>query len=98
MSKITIKDVEYVAGLAQLSPDAATKERLVGELSNILTYVEKLNELDTTGIEPMMHVMDMKNVLREDVVTPSLDRVEALKNAPATDGEYILVPRILDVE
>jgi aspartyl-tRNA(Asn)/glutamyl-tRNA(Gln) amidotransferase subunit C len=98
MSQITIKDVEYVANLAYLSLDGPTKQRLVGELSNILTYVEKLNELDTANVEPMMHVLEISNVLRDDVVTESLDRALALKNAPATDGEYVLVPRILDLE
>lgn len=98
MSRISIQDVEYVAGLAQLAPDQATKERLVGELSKILDYVAKLNELDTTGIEPMMHFHPMTNVLRDDVVAASLTRDEALKNAPSADGEYFIVPRIIDME
>lgn len=98
MAKITRKDVEYVAELAQLSPDEETKERLVGELGKILAYVDKLNELDTTDIEPTMHVLEMTNVYREDKVGPSLDRETALSNAPKSDGEYFLVPRILDTE
>lgn len=98
MAKITREDVEYVAGLAQLSLDDATKDRLVGEMSNILSYMDKLNELDTAGIEPMMHVLDITNVYRDDVVGESLDRETALMNAPKSDGEYIIVPRILDTE
>ncbi|MBI5092005.1 MAG: Asp-tRNA(Asn)/Glu-tRNA(Gln) amidotransferase subunit GatC [Candidatus Hydrogenedentes bacterium] len=98
MAKITKEDVEYVAGLAQLSLDEAARERLVGEMSNILSYMDKLNELDTSGIEPMMHVLDISNVYRDDVVGPSLDRETALMNAPKSDGEYFLVPRILDQE
>jgi aspartyl-tRNA(Asn)/glutamyl-tRNA(Gln) amidotransferase subunit C len=98
MAKITKADVEYVAGLAQLSLDEPAKERLVGELGNILTYMDKLNELDTTNIEPMMHVLQMTNVYREDVVSPGLDRDTALRNAPRTDGAYFLVPRILDTD
>ncbi|MCC6698668.1 MAG: Asp-tRNA(Asn)/Glu-tRNA(Gln) amidotransferase subunit GatC [Candidatus Hydrogenedentes bacterium] len=98
MAKITKADVEYVAGLAQLTLDEATKERLVGEMGDILGYMDKLNELDTTGIEPTMHVLEMTNVFREDEVTPSLPRDAALMNAPKTDGEYFLVPRILDTE
>ncbi|MCC6490257.1 MAG: Asp-tRNA(Asn)/Glu-tRNA(Gln) amidotransferase subunit GatC [Candidatus Hydrogenedentes bacterium] len=98
MAKITKADVEYVAGLAQLTLDEATKERLVGEMGDILGYMDKLNELDTTGIEPTMHVLEMTNVFREDEVTPSLPRETALMNAPKTDGEYFLVPRILDTE
>lgn len=98
MANLTLKDVEYVAALAQLSLDDAAKARMLGDLGNILGYIEKLNELDTAGVEPMMHVLDLANVYREDVVGPSLDRTLALKNAPNTDGEYFLVPRILDAE
>jgi aspartyl-tRNA(Asn)/glutamyl-tRNA(Gln) amidotransferase subunit C len=98
MSKITKADVEYVAGLAQLSPDEATKERLVREIGDILSYMDKLNELDTTDIEPTMHALALTNVYRDDVVGQSLNREEALMNAPETDGEYFIVPRILDTE
>lgn len=98
MSEITRKDVEYVAGLAQLSLDDDAKDRLAGELSAILGYMDKLGELDTSDVEPMMHVLEVSNVYREDVLSGSLDREEALRNAPKTDGEYFLVPRILDAE
>lgn len=98
MARITKADVEYVAGLAQLMLDEATKERLVGEMGEILAYMEKLNELDTSGIEPTTHVLDMTNVYRDDVVQPSLDRDAALMNAPKHDGEYFLTPKILDME
>jgi aspartyl-tRNA(Asn)/glutamyl-tRNA(Gln) amidotransferase subunit C len=98
MAKITKKDVQYVAALAQLSPDEATQERLVKELGDILGYMDKLNELDTSHIEPTIHALVMTNVFRQDEARKSLDRQEALKNAPRTDGEYFLVPRILDVE
>ena len=98
MAKITREEVEYVAGLAQLSLDDAAMERLAGEMSEILAYMDKLNELDTSQVQPMMHVLEMTNVLRDDCVGTSLDREEALRNAPKTDGEYFLVPRILDVE
>jgi aspartyl-tRNA(Asn)/glutamyl-tRNA(Gln) amidotransferase subunit C len=98
MAQLTLKDVEYVAALAQLSLDDAAKARMLGDLGNILGYVEKLNELDTTDVEPMMHVLNLANVYREDVVGPSLERSLALKNAPNTDGDWFLVPRILDAE
>ena len=98
MAKITLKDVEYVASLAQLSLDEEAKQRLLREMGDVLAYVDKLNELDTDGIEPMMHVLDISNVYREDVVTGSLDHDAALKNAPKTDGAYFLVPRILEPE
>jgi aspartyl-tRNA(Asn)/glutamyl-tRNA(Gln) amidotransferase subunit C len=95
-AKITQKDVEYVAGLAQLALDDATKERLAGEMGDILGYMDKLNELNTDAIEPMMHAQEMTNVYGEDEVQPSLEREEALRNAPQTDGEYFLVPKILE--
>ena len=98
MAKITTDDVEYVAGLAQLILDDDTKERLVQEIGNILSYMDKLNELDTDDVEPMLHVLDLHNVYREDVVGESLPRDVALSNAPSDDGEFFLVPRILDQE
>jgi len=98
MAKITKEDVAYVAALAQLSPDEATQDRLVKELGDILGYMDKLNELDTTNIEPTIHAMVMTNIFRDDIVIHSLDHETALMNAPKTDGEYFLVPRILDVE
>ena len=96
MGEITKEDVEYVASLAHLAPDEATKQRLVKELGAILEYMAKLNELDTSDVEPTMHAVPRTNVFREDAAQGSLDRDEALKNAPKTDGEYFLVPRILD--
>lgn len=96
MSQITVKDVEYVATLAQLELTDEEKTRLTRELSDILDHVEQLNTLDTENVEPMMHTLDIVNVLREDKVEPSLTREQALANAPNTDGEYFLVPKILD--
>jgi len=96
MGTITKKDVEYVAGLAHLSLDETTKERLVKEMGDILSYMDTLNELDTATIEPTLHALAMTNVFREDVVTPALERETALENAPKSDGTYFLVPRILE--
>lgn len=98
MAKITRQDVQYVAGLAQLSLDAETEERLVREMGEILSYMDKLNQLNTDDVEPMMHVMEVTNVFRDDEVRPSLDRDATFKNAPKSDGEYFIVPRILDLE
>lgn len=98
MPELTLTDVEYVASLAQLTLDDAAKARMLEDMGKILGYVEKLNELDTSGVEPMMHVLDLANVYREDVVRPSLDHGVALKNAPHSDGAYFLVPRILETD
>lgn len=96
MADISLADVEYVAGLAQLVLTDDMKARMARDLGDILSYIEKLNELDTEGIEPMMHVLDMRNVFREDIQGECLPREQILANAPAQDGEYFLVPQILD--
>ncbi|HPO12258.1 MAG TPA: Asp-tRNA(Asn)/Glu-tRNA(Gln) amidotransferase subunit GatC [Candidatus Hydrogenedentes bacterium] len=98
MSKITREQVEYVAGLAQLELDDAAKARLQQEMGEILSYMDKLNELDTSNVEPMMHAMEMTNVFREDCAGESLAREAALRDAPQQDGEYFIVPKILDTE
>jgi len=98
MGKITRENVAYVASLAQLSLTPEVQDRLVKEMGDILQYMDKLNELDTAGIEPTMHALAMTNVFRDDAVGPSLDREHALMNAPKSDGEYFLVPKILDTE
>ncbi len=98
MSKITEEDVSYVAALAQLQLDDAARARLVKEMGDILSYMDALNALNTDGVEPMMHALEMTNVFREDVVGVSLTREEALKNAPVDDGSYFMVPKILDGE
>lgn len=98
MSKITLEDVEYVASLAQLRLDDVAKERLVREMGDILAYMDKLNELDTSGVEPMMHALELTNVFREDEPGLSLPREESLRNAPMHDGSYFIVPRILEGE
>ena len=98
MPELTLQDVEYVASLSQLTLDDEAKARMLEDMAKILGYIDKLNELDTEGVEPMMHVLDLANVYREDVVQPSLDHDLALKNAPNSDGAYFLVPRILETE
>lgn len=98
MAKITLDDVAYVAGLAQLKLSEDAQAQMARELEAVLSYFEKLNEVDTSDVEPMMHVVEVTNVFREDIVGESLPREQALLNAPKTDGEYFLVPRILDTE
>ena len=98
MSTVTKSDVAYVAGLAQLDLDEAATSRLVDEMNSILHYMDKLNELDTDAVEPMMHAMALTNVFRDDEVKPSLPRELALRGAPLHDGEYFMVPKILDAE
>ena len=94
--KITNEMVDYVSELSRLRLDEQSKEKMRGELQQIIAYMDVLNTLDTTGVEPMSHVFPVKNVLREDETAPSMDRGELLKNAPATDGGTFLVPKAVE--
>jgi len=98
MSTLSLEDVEYVAALAKLRLDEGAKAKLLDEMREILGYVEKLSALDTEHVEPMMHAIPMTNVFRQDETSPSLDRDTVLAAAPDHDGEYFLVPKILDAE
>ncbi len=92
---VTIKDVEHVAALARLSFTDDEKQKLTGELNAILAYMEQLNSLDTSSVEPLSHVIELKNVFREDVHVESLPRGEALQNAPAATEEFFRVPKVI---
>ena len=92
---VTIKDVEHVAALARLSFTDEEKQKLTGELNAILAYMEELNSLDTSAVAPLSHVIDVKDVFREDVHVPSLPREEALKNAPSATDKFFRVPKVI---
>jgi len=94
--KISIQEVEHVANLARLELSEQESGRLTDQLSNILTYVEKLNELDTKGVEPTAHVLDIRNVMREDITAPSLTQERALANAPEKAAGHYKVPKIIE--
>lgn len=94
--KITTEQVDYISVLSRLKLGQAEKEQMTGELEQIIAYMDVLEQLDTTDVEPMSHVFPIKNVLREDVVQPSFDRSELLKNAPMADEEAFLVPKAVD--
>ena len=93
---ITAKDVENVAKLARLELSDQEKTKFTEQLNSILEFADKLNELDTDNIEPTSHVLDIKNVVRKDVVTDSLPRAEALRNAPSQEDGYFKVPPIIE--
>ena len=93
---IAREDVEHVAELARLELTPSEKEQLIAQLNSILTYFEKLDELDTIDVEPTSHVMPMSNVFRDDEVRPSLDRTEVLHNAPEKAHFFFKVPRIIE--
>jgi aspartyl-tRNA(Asn)/glutamyl-tRNA(Gln) amidotransferase subunit C len=94
--KISAQDVEHVARLARLDLSTAEKERMGRELDGILTYIDKLRALDTTGVEPTSHAVPVTNVMRADVPCPSLPQSEALANAPDRQGDLFRVPKIIE--
>lgn len=89
-------DVKYVAHLARLalSPD---EEKTIGaQLGNVLDYIEKLKEVDVTGVEPTAHAFPLVNVTRADQTRPSMSHEEALRNAPVQANGLFMVPKIVD--
>jgi len=94
--KITKQEVQHVAKLARLELSEQEQEKLTDQLSGILTYVEKLNELDTKGVEPTAHVLNINNVMRDDVIAESLSQERALANAPEKAAGHYKVPRIIE--
>ncbi len=94
--KITKQEVEHVATLARLELTDAEKEKLTDQLSNILAYVDKLNELNTTGVAPTSHVLDINNVMRDDIPGTSLPQERALANAPEKAAGHYKVPKIIE--
>ena len=93
---ITTRDVRYIAELARLSFTPDEEERLARELNDVLAYMEKLNELDTSAVPPMSHVLDLYNVFREDDVRHRVDREKALRAGPDADDAYFRVPKIIE--
>jgi aspartyl-tRNA(Asn)/glutamyl-tRNA(Gln) amidotransferase subunit C len=94
--KIDIKTVDEVAHLARLEFNEEGKAEILNDMNRMLAFVDKLNELDTTGIEPLIYMTDEKNVLREDDSKQTLTQKEALKNAPKKDSDYFKVPKVID--
>jgi len=92
---ITKKDVEYIANLARLKYKDEELENFTHQLNEILNYIEKLNELDTENVEPLSHPVENINVFREDVIKPSIEREQALKNAPDKTEEFFKVPKVI---
>jgi aspartyl-tRNA(Asn)/glutamyl-tRNA(Gln) amidotransferase subunit C len=89
------KLVEYVAKLSRIKLTPEEEKMYVSQLKDIVQYVEKLSELKVDDVLPMDHVLDVKNVYREDRAQASFPREDILKNAPSTDGSYFKVPKIL---
>ncbi len=94
---VTNKDVHYVANLARLQLTEEEAESLKGDMNKILGYIDTLNELDTSDVEPLEHVMEITaSTFRKDVAKEPLSHDDALKNAPDADSDYFRVPRVIE--
>jgi len=93
---IDSKTVDKLADLAKLEFDESSKEEIIKDLNRIVSFVEKLNELDTSSVEPLVYLTEDTNVMRDDAVKQEITQAEALKNAPKRDSDYIKVPKVID--
>jgi aspartyl-tRNA(Asn)/glutamyl-tRNA(Gln) amidotransferase subunit C len=93
---VTIKDVEHIAKLANLEFTDEEKEKFTHQLNKILEYMEQMNKLDTTSVEPLSHVIELSNVFRSDEVKHSISTEDALKNAPSKTEKYFKVPKVIN--
>ena len=96
MNQASDIDIEYVANLARLALTAAEKEKFSRQLGDILHYVEKLKQVDVTGVEPMAHASPVFNVWQADVARPGLAVEQALRNAPEQRDHQIVVPKVME--
>lgn len=87
--------IEKLAQLSMLQFNEAEKEEIKNDLQKMIGFIDKLQELDTSGIEPLMHMSDEVNVLRDDVVGDMLSREQALQNAPRHDASFFKVPKVI---
>lgn len=93
---ISTEEVRYIAALARLRFSEDEEQRLAEQMSTMLDYVSQLQALDTTGVPPMSHVLDLVNVVREDAVQERISRSDALRNAPDADEAYFRVPKVIE--
>ena len=94
--KIDHEALQKIAHLARLEVRPEEETDLLNSLNSVLTWMEQLNEVDTTGVEPLTHMSDETNVLRDDVVGNHLPREQALANAPQYDGQFFEVPKVME--
>jgi len=93
--QITPEEISKVAHLARLELNQTEIAQMTDQVGTILAYIDKLNELDTTGVAPTTHALAINNAFRDDVVVPSLPQAEALRNGPKQNGEAFVVPKII---
>jgi len=95
--QINSETIDKIAHLARLNIDPSEKEEIAKDLGQILSWMEKLNELDTQSVEPLIHMSAEINAFRSDLESAPLDAKTALKNAPAKDEHYFKVPKVIDL-
>ena len=93
---ISTQEVEYVANLSRIKLDPEALKTFAAQLGDIVAYIDKLNELDTSGVEPLTNASGLANVLRADELRPSLDRTQALANSPDQAEGHYRVPKVID--
>jgi aspartyl-tRNA(Asn)/glutamyl-tRNA(Gln) amidotransferase subunit C len=96
--EITSEMVDRLANLARLKFSEEEKQGLKTDLERMIGFVEKLKEVDTTGVEPLLHITNAVNVLRDDEVKETITKKEALLNAPLTDGNFFKTPKVIKKE
>lgn len=96
--EITSEMIDRLSHLARLQFSDEEKEELKTDLERMIKFVEKLKEVDTSGAEPLLHITDAVNVLREDEIKQTITKEEALFNVPLTDGNFIKVPKVIKKE
>ncbi len=95
--KIDNATLDRIAELARLEVgDDTTRQQLLGDMQRVIDFVEKLNTIDTKGVEPLIHLSEEHDVLREDFAVPGLSKKEVLMNSPVKDSDYFKVPRVVD--
>ncbi|MEA2709901.1 MAG: aspartyl-tRNA(Asn)/glutamyl-tRNA(Gln) amidotransferase subunit [Phycisphaerales bacterium] len=94
-NQLDLEQVKKVAKLARLALPEDRLQTLTGQLESILHYIDKLKQVDTTGVEPMAHALPVRNVLRPDIPQPALPLEKVLQNAPETDGPFFKVPKVI---
>ena len=94
--KVDSEALQKIAHLARLEVRPEEETDLLSSLNGVLTWMEQLNEVDTTGVEPLTHMSDETNVLRDDVVGNHLPCEQALANAPQHDGQFFEVPKVME--
>lgn len=94
--KVDSQLVDKIASLSKLKFDETTKEAIINDLQRMLEFVEKLDELDTEGVDPQIYISEAVNVLREDVVKDQISKEDALRNAPLKDSDYFKVPKVIN--